>query len=353
MPTPPLSDQLAQQSLDAYEAHGHNLMRAARSLGLDDRTMRNRLGKARERGLKPTVFTVKAPQGETLPVEAIIRRRKEQFAHLKKAKDERLLTPVRVKLDGPIGISFFGDPHLDDDGTDLALVEEHVGIIRRTDGMLAANVGDGINAWVGRLARLYAEQSTSEAEAIALYEWFLKALERDMLYCLGGNHLAWHGGIGIALHRWILANCSALFDNTSVRIALTFPNGKVVRINARHDFAGHSMWNTVHGPLKAATMGWRDHILNCGHLHTSGYGVAKDPSNGLVSHFMRVASYKTFDRYAHEKGLPNQSIFANVVAIINPQFADDDPRLVHVCFDVAEGADYLTWLRNRKTQRAA
>lgn len=28
---------------------------------------------------------------------------------------------------------------------------------------------------------------------------------------------------------------------------------------------------------------------------------------------------------------------------------DDDPRLMHVCFDVEQGADYLTWLRGRKS----
>ncbi len=51
---------------------------------------------------------------------------------------------------------------------------------------------------------------------------------------------------------------------------------------------------------------------------------------------------------AHEKGLPNQDIFPNAVTIINPRYADDDPRLIHTCFDVEQGADYLTWLRSKK-----
>lgn len=347
MPTPPLSDAECQAAVNALARHG-SVGAAARSLSLHRQTYQDRLKVAKARGIRPTQFSVKAPAGETLPVDAIRRRRKEQFAQLRQAKLDRVLTPLKVLADGPIGIVHFGDPHLDDDGTDLEKIEQHTEIVRKTEGLFAANIGDGINAWTGRFARLYAEQSTSEAEAVALYEWWLSSIAPHMIYCIGGNHLAWHSGMGIALHKWILANCSALFDNSSVRFDMQFPNGKRVRINARHDFAGHSMWNTVHGALKAATMGWRDHILTCGHTHTSGYAVLKDPATGLISHAIRVSSYKTFDRYAHEKGLPNQDIFPSVVTIIDPTRDDDDPRLIHTCFDVEQGADYLRWLRKRK-----
>jgi len=82
------------------------------------------------------------------------------------------------------------------------------------------------------------------------------------------------------------------------------------------------MWNTAHGPAKAVQMGWRDHILTCGHKHISGYQVLKDPATGLVSHAIRVGSYKIHDRYAAEQGLPNQNIFPAAVTIIDP--AHDD-----------------------------
>ena len=345
MPTPPMPLSLMQQAVDCLKRYGSE-SRAARELQIPRATLQSRLRKARQNGISPTPFLIDPPPDATLPAEAIIARRKQQFAHLQKAEKAKHLIPVRVAVDGPIGISHFGDPHLDDDGTDIARIERDVNIVKRTPGMMAANIGDGINAWVGRLARLYAEQSTSEAEAIRLYEWFLR--EVPWLYCLGGNHLAWHSGMGVALHRWIMSNCATLFDNSSVRLELRFPNGRAVRVNARHDFAGHSMWNTVHGPLKAATMGWRDHLLTCGHTHTSGYAILKDPATALISHAVRLSSYKTFDRYAHEKGLPNQDIFANAVTIIDPRYSDDDPRLIHMCFDPEQGADYLTWLRNRK-----
>jgi len=331
--------------LDAYYCCDKNSSEAARLLGIPRNTFRHRLNRAFAQDKRPIGFSVTSQRDETLPIEAIVARRKEQFAHLKAAKRERLLAPVAVRIGGPIAIAHFGDPHVDDDGTDLQKIEDHVRIIRDTEGMFAANIGDTLNNWTGRLARLYSEQSTSAAEAWKLGEWFLRSL--PWLYVLGGNHGAWSGA-GDPV-KWILEHCTGLFDNFSVRLELNFPNRKTVRVNARHDFAGHSMWNTVHGALKAATMGWRDHLLTCGHLHTSGYAVLKDPASGIISHAIRVSSYKTFDRYAHEKGLPNQDIFCNAVTVINPIYADDDPRLIHVCFDVEQGADYLTWLRSRKS----
>lgn len=345
----PLTVAQMQRAADSLRAAGGDKTRAARMLGIPRQTLQCQLARAAEEGITANGdhpgFSSSAPKGKAVPIKDLLARRRKQYEHKHKLNNDELLIPVHVKLDGPIGISHFGDPHVDDDGTDIGLLERHIEIICRTPGLFAANLGDTMNNWTGRLARLYSEQSTSAEEAWALGEWFLRSL--PWLYVLGGNHGAWSGA-GDPV-KWILANCGGHFDNFSVRLNLVFPNKKQVRINARHDFEGHSMWNPVHGPLKAATMGWRDHILTCGHKHTSGYMLAKDPSTGIVSHIIRAASYKIWDRYAKERGLPNQNIFPNAVTIINPKYGDDDPRLIHTCFDVEEGADYLTWLRSRKS----
>jgi len=94
--------------------------------------------------------------------------------------------------------------------------------------------------------------------------------------------------------------------------------------------------------------GWRDHILTCGHKHTSFIGgPLKDPASGLLSWAIRCAGYKTFDRYAEDLGLPDQNAFPSAVTIINPIYADDDPRLIHVVPDVEQGADFLKFLRKK------
>ena len=92
----------------------------------------------------------------------------------------------------------------------------------------------------------------------------------------------------------------------------------------------------------------RDHVLTAGHTHVSGYQVLKDPASGIISHAIRIASYKEMDRYAEEKGLPDQNIFKCPVTIIDPAYDDDDCRLVTTIFEPNEAAEYLTWKRGKK-----
>lgn len=270
--------------------------------------------------------------------------RKRAFERKHKAAEARKLIPIMVKCDGPIGIAHFGDPHVDDDGTDIARLEQHVALVNRTEGLFGANVGDYRNNWIGRLARLWAQQSTSARDALVLTRWLLESMR--WLYLVGGNHDAWSGEDDPVA--WIAEQTHALHQAHACRVELQFPNGRRIRINARHDFKGHSMYNTAHGPAKAAQTGWRDHLLTCGHTHVSGYQVVKDPASGLISHCLRVASYKVHDRYAIESGLPDQNIFMCPVTVIDPRWPDDDPRLVTTIFDPDMGAEFLTWLRARK-----
>lgn len=347
MATPALTDAAAQQALDIWTRADKSWTRASEAMGISRGSLYNRVRAAQTRGLTPTPmrpFSVHRPPEELRPVEELLREREVKFDHLRRAKEAKRLIRVDVNISGPIGIAHFGDPHVDDDGTDIRMLRQHVDICNRTKGLFAANVGDTLNNWTGRLARLYGEQSTSAAEAWQLGEWFLKST--PWLYVLGGNHGAWSGA-GDPV-KWILKNCVDVFDNFQARLELNFPNGRKIRVNARHDFSGYSMWNAAHGVAKAAKMGWRDHVLTCGHTHQSGYQIEKDPATGLISHCLRVASYKTFDRYAHEKGLPQQDAFCNVVTVIDPRWPDDDPRLIQPLFHVESGADYLTWLRSRK-----
>lgn len=342
--------QLCEETLTALKAYGYpetSLSKAAKEAGIPKRTALDRVKWLQNASpadpYKIPIDRVELPDTD-LPIEELVEFRKRQFSQYKAAKEARHLVPIKVRLDGPIAIAHFGDPHVDDDGTDIGLLERHATIIKQTEGMFGANIGDTTNNWVGRLARLYGEQSTSAKQAWALGEWFVKQL--DWVYFLDGNHGGWSGA-GDPM-KWILRSNSGMHGGMGARINLQFPTGKQVRVNAQHNFKGHSQWNTAHGPAKAVQMGWRDHILTCGHLHTSGYQVLKDPSTGLISHAIRVAAYKTFDRYAEELGLPDQNIFCNAVTIINPRFEDNDPRLVHTCFDVEQGADYLTWLRKKE-----
>lgn len=333
----------AEEVLAAYQETG-SYRAAGRLLGCDHSVVRKRI---KRMGREYEVEEL--PSGDE-PIEQLIDRRIEQYARKHEAERARNLIEVKVRSDEPIGILHFGDPHVDDDGTDIRALRDHARIVRETPGMWAANIGDTTNNWVGRLARLYGDQSTSAQEAWRLAEWFLESVQ-DWLYVIGGNHDAWSGA-GDPL-KWILNQNHGPFLPGGVRLNLCFPGGRAVRINARHDFKGHSQWNTAHGVSKAAQMGWRDHILICGHKHVSGYqqNVHPDPETGidmgLVSHCIRIASYKRSDRYAKELGLPDQSLGPCCVTVINPR-ANSELNLVRVFWDPQHAADYLTWLRARE-----
>lgn len=683
----------------AFLEHGKSVRAAAEAEGISRQQLARRLGQAavegmidrsdvpqtsialakdeakrdgRGAGWSARLIEVDALPSPIAPAEELIQRREAEYERVDRAQRARELIPVRVKIDGPVAIMHMGDPHIDDPGTNIKKLRSDIATARKTEGMLIGNVGDLQNNWVGRLARLYGEQSTSAAESWALTEWMVAEMAPKLLYLIGGNHdchdtetecltrrgwlrhseitendhvlsfdadtgaavwspicriirrhhagpmvrlksrgidllctpnhrvlhrtldwkqrwrswryieaasmparlavpvsgragntgvdlsdeqlafagwvltdgsISWYGnsprvtlyqskdsaeierlvsalnlecrrairqrhivavcgrtlvnpprpqrewvftadasrkilgwvpekgklpdwannlsssqfdvlldaivsgdgcwdgdvstkahavvhgtheflsslqavavqhgwrariafargtdarlnltraehyslwtgparteehyegdvwcltvplgnfmvrrngaahfsgncwsGAGDPL-KWIAAHHGAMFEGWGARLNLIFPNGKQIRVNARHDFAGHSQWNAGHGPAKAAQMGWRDHLLTCGHKHTSAYQLLKDPSSGLISHVLRVAGYKVHDRYAKELGLPNQNITPASVTVIDPRFSDDDVRLITVIHDVDTAADFLTFLRRRK-----
>lgn len=158
---------------------------------------------------------------EDVPIEELLEHRKEAFRRKMAAAAARRLVPVNVKIDGPVGITWFGDPHIDDDGCNLPQLEADVQAVSSTKGMLAGNIGDTNNNWIGRLARLWEHQSTTGKQAWLLVEWFVKSL--PWLVFLGGNHGAWAGS-GDPL-QWMLRNAPTLQDDMEARFELRFPNG--------------------------------------------------------------------------------------------------------------------------------
>lgn len=685
MSAPKIDDATLQIRLNMLREASGNKSEAARRLGITHSSMKRSVDEAAVRGILPDgekprarvplySLPLEKPFGlaeelpsEDIPLDELINFRIAEFNRKASARQARKLINIDIRIDGPIAISHFGDPHVDDPGSNLGLLEQHVNIINKTEGMFGANVGDLQNLWIGRLARLYANQSTTARDSWRLTEWFVRSVH--WLYLLKGNHdcldmetealtrrgwvryadiettdqvlsldsqtgaVHWHpildrihranadhmvsidiqglsmcvtpkhrvlcqkrnwakkwgalelktadalpsrmripaagNAIGrngtdlslaqISLAGWLLTdggiswtgkcpsvsfyqskdtqeivyllaylnlehrvdvrqrdtkeicgrallspprssfefhltaeasrkvlawvpekgrlpdwchdlndgqfqvllealmsgdgswnsngsrtsgvlhgtkeflgsvqsvavqhgwrahlttarekdwrlnlchnswielerkpnvkqsvsdevwcltvplgnfmvrrkgtayftgNCWAgdgdpldhmvrsldgVVEPHGARLNLRFPNGRQVRINARHDFRGHSMWNTAHGPAKAAQMGWRDHILTCGHKHTAGYHPVMDPASGLISHAIRVGAYKRIDDYADANGMIDQNFSENITTVINPA-AKDEKDLVTVIFDVETAADFLTFLRRK------
>lgn len=333
------------QELTKLRAQGKTDAEVAAALGLaDQRALYRRLQKL---GMKLSDF----PRG-TAPLVSRIRSANMSYQELKadrkrtwnrKRNHEADLAALTLTLpiSGPYGIVFLGDPHVDDDGCDWDQLDRHIGIIRDTDGLYAANLGDTTNNWIGRLERLYAHQRTTAAEARILAEGFIRELDGKWLFNLGGNHDLWSGSDDP-----LPAICEAA-RSTYVPIGgkIRIRQGRhVLDVNARHTFPGNSMWNTAHGAARSILMGNIEHITVCGHKHTTGHNVVKAP-NDRICHAIQVASYKLIDSYAKEGGFRDNSISPACVVIVDHRYPDTDPAMLTVVHSVERGAAILRHLR--------
>jgi hypothetical protein len=360
MAFPALTDADLQEAVDAVAMWGTQ-KEAARALGFTRGKLGTRLTEADLRGIGASGAAAPAPardpprvrlpdfETERLPstdepIEDLLNRKRIGFERRKAADEASSLTRVRVNIAGPYGILHMGDPHLDDDGCDIATLERHLELIDRTPGLFAANVGDLSNNWVGRLARLYSGQSATAADAWRLVEWFVRRVR--WLYLVGGNHDVWSGAADPV--RWFARNADAHYKWHGVRLELTPPSGASVRVNARHDYPGTSQWNGAHAASKAARIGFaRDHIYTCGHRHMAAQNMVVFDNGEHIAHAVRVGTYKVFDDYAEARGFPRENLPA-AVTIVDPN-AKHATGLVRVFWDVEGAADYLRFLRARST----
>lgn len=94
MPTPPLSDALAQEAVDAYAKHGGNLCHAADWLKLDRGTFQGRLKTAKNRGLKPQSGVVVDPN-DTQALKGRIKRLEDELrGHQRESEESEIVKGV-------------------------------------------------------------------------------------------------------------------------------------------------------------------------------------------------------------------------------------------------------------------
>jgi len=331
---------------------------AANALGIGRNTLQTRLEGARlyygltvAEHTDPDPISHHEPKPELpvfpeddLPVDELVdfmcRRFEKRIARAKSERWFRIKMPDNL----PFGLNNFGDPHLDSNGCNITLLREHSKIVASTPGMYGINVGDLTDNWVGRLMRLYADSDQSRSTAKKLLKWFLCDSGIKWLCHVMGNHDGWN--FFIETIKEIVGERVPVM-NDEARFIVETPNGVTYPIWVRHNFEGHSMWNTLHGPQKAARMKEAAALYICGHLHNWALHEEESASRGHVYWLARARGYKYLDPYQTALGHDAQAYGASITAICNPM-APTLPGRMRLFPDVQEATDYLTFLRKRK-----
>ena len=131
----------ADELLEVLEADNEHKSRhdAAKSLGLSYATFNARLYCARERLpdlTKEPEFEVPDLPSEELPIEELIEYKRKRFRTRKKATDAHEWVDVKVNIDGPVGILWMGDPHIDDNHCDWEKLYSDVELIKSNTAIL-------------------------------------------------------------------------------------------------------------------------------------------------------------------------------------------------------------------------
>ena len=339
--------EVLKKTYDCYQKNNQSVRATSQIMGLDRATVARRVDRYKNHieGQKKDIEFPDFPP-DSLPVADVIERLAEASALRKSSYKAHTWFPVKITDDKPIGIFWFGDPHVDDDGCDWTLLKHHIELCKKP-GVYGVNIGDTTNNWAGRLVRKYADQETSAKTAGKLAEWFMLDSGIRWLLFLLGNHDTWGDGAAIlnqmakryGTHKLVLHDWEA-------RFRINFSNGVGINVWAAHDFPGFSMWHNLHGPIKAAKMGADVDLLVCGHKHCWAIHQEELPEKGLSPTLIRVRGYKFNDEYARKLGITEQEHGASILTIINPKASRIPDRVIPFT-DLESGVDYLQWLRKQ------
>ena len=342
-----LSDLQLHEVVAAMKTHGSQV-KAAKAMGMSRSTFRSRLSRALNEGMfdegmaeTETYTRQLLPQSDE-PIETIVDQLTSRYETRKQYVDAKKWQRIKMKSNEPIGLLWFGDPHLDDNFCDWTVLRRHVELVQQNEGVYGCGLGDYQNNWVGRLSRLYAEQDTSHDTAWRLVEWFVKNI--NPLILIGGNHDMWSGS-GDPL-KW-MTEPHAINEDWAAHVNIQFPNGEECKIHAAHDMPGHSQWNPLHGQKKMAMFKSNSHLYIAGHKHNWELAQMEQVDQGHVSWLARARGYKASDTYALVRGYDEQQFGHAILQVINPQ-ADTPEGFTHCFVDIETGVDFLNFLRAKK-----
>lgn len=206
--------------------------------------------------------------------------------------------------EGPVLLVFVGDQHIGSSGTDVERAFREAELVRQTPGAYAVLLGDVVdNFIVQHLLHLNARTPIMVLEQWELARSYLNAFGGKLIAAVSGNHDAWAYLLaGVDYLRSVLPD-GVLYDREEMRLTVHVA-GASYRIWARHRWRGGSIYNPTHAQERAARFNDARYDIYAGaHTHVGGM-YREFVLHGQRKVAVQVGTYKIFDEYATQLGLP-------------------------------------------------
>ena len=283
--------------LEAYRRLGSKRA-VARELGVSWSTVQEALSgmdlKAEPATEKLVAAGYQINREDKTPAEAWAEHKAVVERRVSKVLASRWPTIKRGK--GSFVIAHFTDPHIDDDATPLHLLEADIRASKDMGAVICLG-GDIVNNWpmAGRLAKLWAEQACTKADALLRIEYLLDLMQPDVVTL--GNHEEMNPYLSDLIRRQIPKR--AVFGEWTANFVVQAAGGRPVRGILSHKFQkGSSYFHPHHGVLREGHEGEEADVYMEGHLHIGGHMTRVLPERGHMFLAVASAGYKIVDKFA-------------------------------------------------------
>lgn len=284
---------------------------------------------------------------EDMPVEDLIASLEQSFKRRSEHAAAKKWMRFTLTEPGPYILAFVGDPHVDDNGCNWPLLKRDLDLMRQPH-VHGVCLGDVTNNWSGKLQRLYAHQDVTRDRAWKLAQHFFSTVPWLML--IKGNHDIWSQSHGQGDPLDWMQRGAALLEDWSAKFEVATPDGHAVKVWAAHDFKGTSLYNPLHGPMRAQrfSAGEAD-VLVGGHQHHWELFQGEDADKGRAPYWLaRARGYKFIDPHADHHQYASQQHGATIAALVDP--TREGPAAVQCYADLAEAVEILEFKRERWTR---
>jgi hypothetical protein len=340
-----ISDEEIRKVLHAYKNEGSQ-QKAADHLDMTKSYIARTMLSAKKRGItidevEPLEFP-DLPSGD-VPTQDLIDKLCDRFITRHDAATSREWFQIKVNVNGPFLLAFFGDPHMDDNGCNWPLLKRDVALVVDNDFCFGVGLGDYTNNWSGRLSmRLHPYQETTRPQAWQLAEWFFATVPWALL--IKGNHDLWSSSYGTGDVLDYMARGAAPLEDWQAKVEFV-QGDKKWRVWVAHDFPGSSIHNPAHGLMRRARTSGAADLYISGHKHNWSLWHHEDPDHRSIYWAARARGYKFMDDHATQLGYADQWQGATIAAIFDPS-QDGIGRMQ--CFaDLPTAISYLKFLRKK------